>query len=104
MNRLKSILFLFLLLISCSDLSEAEVQKPNQYLTILGIAQDAGFSQADCTKENCQLYWSGDIDKRRVVSLGLTDRSTGQNWIFEATPEFIANDHMACTTDRIRLI
>lgn len=47
---------------------------------------------------------AGDIDKRRVVSLGLTDRSTGQNWIFEATPEFIANDHMACTTDRIRLI
>lgn len=59
-----------------------------QYITILGIAQDAGFPQADCQKEHCQQYRNGVVEKRRVISLGLTDQSTGQNWMFEATPDF----------------
>lgn len=74
------------LLISCAQ--PPDIEKPTQYLTILGIAQDAGFPQAGCEKEQCQLYWDGSVDKRRVVSLGLTDAETGQNWMFEATPDF----------------
>jgi pyrroloquinoline quinone biosynthesis protein B len=77
-------------LVSCSESSktDAQTELSQQFITILGIAQDAGYPQANCEKENCQLFWNGVEQKRHVVSLGLTDQSTGQNWIFEATPDF----------------
>lgn len=89
------ILFICSLLLSaCTKKApDEEASYPNQYISILGIAQDAGFPQADCTKENCQRYWNGEVDRRMVVSLGLTDQTTGQNWIFEATPDFPAQLH-----------
>lgn len=93
-----SVVLIILLLISCSadnpdadaDYSLQSTSEPltGQFITILGIAQDAGFPQADCGKEQCSRYWNGEVDKRHVVSLGLTDRTTGQNWMFEATPDF----------------
>lgn len=97
MNRL--LYFFLFLLISCSQNPEPESasENPAHYLTILGIAQDAGFPQADCDREQCRLYWNGEVDKRRVVSLGLTDTNTGQNWMFEATPDFPEQLHMLKT-------
>jgi pyrroloquinoline quinone biosynthesis protein B len=67
--------------------------QPDQFITVLGVAQDAGFPQADCQKEHCQQFWDGAVEKRHVVSLGLTDQSTGQNWMFEATPDFTTQLH-----------
>ena len=67
----------------------------------MGIAQDAGFPQADCNKEHCQQFWEGRVEKRHVVSLGLTDQTTGQNWIFEATPDFTAQLHQLKTISAI---
>lgn len=60
----------------------------SQYITVLGIAQDGGYPQAGCTAEHCLRHWRGEEDKRHVVSLGLTDQASGQNWLFEATPDF----------------
>lgn len=62
----------------------------SQYVTVLGIAQDGGYPQAGCTAEHCQRHWRGEERKRHVVSLGLTDQASGQNWLFEATPDFTA--------------
>jgi pyrroloquinoline quinone biosynthesis protein B len=62
--------------------------KSSQYITILGIAQDGGYPQAGCTEEHCLRHWRGEEAKRHVVSLGLTDQVSGQNWLFEATPDF----------------
>jgi len=62
----------------------------SQYITVLGIAQDGGYPQAGCTAEHCQRHWRGEEAKRHVVSLGLTDQASGQNWLFEATPDFTA--------------
>ena len=85
----KIILILLLLLTGCTgNSSENNIGHTQQFISVLGIAQDAGFPQADCNKEHCQQYWNGEVEKRHVVSLGLTDQSTGQNWIFEATPDF----------------
>lgn len=64
--------------------------KQSQYITILGIAQDGGYPQAGCQEEHCQRHWRGEEAKRHVVSLGLTDQVSGQNWLFEATPDFTA--------------
>lgn len=67
--------------------------KQSQYITILGIAQDGGYPQAGCQEEHCQRHWRGEEAKRHVVSLGLTDQVSGQNWLFEATPDFRAQLH-----------
>jgi pyrroloquinoline quinone biosynthesis protein B len=60
----------------------------SQYITVLGIAQDGGYPQAGCSAEHCLRHWRGEEEKRHVVSLGLTDQASGQNWLFEATPDF----------------
>ena len=62
----------------------------SQYITVLGIAQDGGYPQAGCNQEHCLRHWRGEEEKRHVVSLGLTDQESGQNWLFEATPDFTA--------------
>ena len=62
----------------------------SQFITVLGIAQDGGYPQAGCTAEHCLRHWRGEEKKRQVVSLGLTDQASGQNWLFEATPDFTA--------------
>ncbi|WP_290877773.1 MBL fold metallo-hydrolase [Gracilimonas sp.] len=72
-----------------------------QFITVLGIAQDAGFPQADCEKEHCKQYWDGRVEKRHVVSLGLSDQTTGQNWMFEATPDFTYQLHQLKSTSAI---
>ncbi len=76
---------------------QAQVQggaaQSSAYLTILGIAQDGGYPQAGCQEEHCQRHWRGEETKRHVVSLGLTDQASGQNWLFEATPDFTAQLH-----------
>jgi len=59
-----------------------------QFITVLGVAQDGGYPQAGCTEEFCMRHWRGEENKRHVVSLGLTDHQSKQNWLFEATPDF----------------
>ena len=90
---MKSILFLSaILLISCDNKTHQNnsdvVNSTGIELIVLGIAQDAGFPQAGCEKENCKLYWEGKEEKRNATSLGLIDHSSGKYWLFEATPDF----------------
>lgn len=61
--------------------------KTNQYITILGIAQDGGFPHIGCQKICCKNYYNGNFKKKNVVSLGLVDQQNKQKWIFEATPD-----------------
>ena len=75
-------------------LTTAQITAPavvqSQYITVLGIAQDGGYPQAGCKAEHCLRHWRGEEQKRQVVSLGLTNQASGQNWLFEATPDFTA--------------
>ena len=82
----------FLGLVSYGTMAQTTNQgiKSSQYITVLGIAQDGGYPQAGCTAEHCLRHWRGEEEKRHVVSLGLTDQESGQNWWFEATPDFTA--------------
>ncbi|MTI87746.1 MAG: pyrroloquinoline quinone biosynthesis protein PqqB [Balneolaceae bacterium] len=90
-------LLLISILLSCTHQPEKKNNKPNPpsgpFLSVLGIAQDAGFPQANCEKENCTLYWDGIEEKRHVVSLGLADPVSGKQWMFEATPDFPVQLH-----------
>jgi len=61
--------------------------KAKQYITVLGIAQDAGYPQINCEKECCAAYFRGEESKKLVSCLGLIDHSTKQKWLFDATPD-----------------
>ena len=80
----------FLLLFPFMPQAKAQdaASQSSQYITVLGIAQDGGYPQAGCAAEHCLRHWRGEEAKRHVVSLGLTDQTSGQNWLFEATPDF----------------
>ncbi len=58
-----------------------------QFLVVLGTAQDAGYPQVGCEKECCTAYWSGKETKKHITSLALIDNTTKQYWLFEATPD-----------------
>jgi len=83
------ILFFLAPILTTAQIKSPEV-KQSQYITVLGIAQDGGYPQAGCKAEHCVRHWRGEEKKRQVVSLGLTDQASGQNWLFEATPDFTA--------------
>jgi pyrroloquinoline quinone biosynthesis protein B len=83
------ILFFLAPILTTAQIKALE-EKQSQYVTVLGIAQDGGYPQAGCTAEHCLRHWRGEEKKRQVVSLGLTDQASGQNWLFEATPDFTA--------------
>lgn len=72
-----------------SDIKEVDtpITKNGQYITVLGIAQDAGYPHIDCYKSCCQLYYDKKESKKLVSSLGLVDQENKQKWLFEATPD-----------------
>lgn len=90
--------FLFILL--CSVLSSCQApQAPSEdtpaasapsspYLVVLGIAQDAGYPQANCEKECCRPVWEGKASGRMVSCLGLVDPQADKAWMLDATPDF----------------
>lgn len=82
------ILSISLSLYSTNAQGQDSTYASTQFVTVLGIAQDAGYPQAGCVAEHCMRYWRGEEKRRHVVSLGLTDTESGQNWLFEATPDF----------------
>ena len=62
--------------------------KDKQYIVVLGIAQDAGYPQAGCTKKCCANVWQHPENKKSVVSLGIVDQVADKKWMVEATPDF----------------
>ena len=67
---------------------EQKIKEATQEITVLGIAQDAGYPQINCNKSCCIAAYEGRREKQRVTSLGLVDKSVGKFWIFEASPDF----------------
>ncbi len=85
------VVFLLFSTIACKTKSAGEdvAQKelPDQFVVVLGIAQDAGYPQAGCEKECCAAYYSGKEEKKLVTCLVLVDRKANQYWLFEASPD-----------------
>ncbi len=86
---MKKVCVLFLCIIwGCSTAPEkAQTPQSSQYITVLGIAQDAGYPHIGCQRTCCAEFYSGKRQKQRVVSLGLVDQANQQKWLFEATPD-----------------
>jgi pyrroloquinoline quinone biosynthesis protein B len=87
MKNLCTLLLLSILLFSCNPEIETKKTTYNQYITILGIAQDGGFPHIGCQKICCANFYNGKEERKSVVSLGLIDLENQQKWLFEATPD-----------------
>jgi pyrroloquinoline quinone biosynthesis protein B len=87
MKNLCTLLLLSILLFSCNPEIETKKTTYNQYITILGIAQDGGFPHIGCQKICCANFYNGKDERKSVVSLGLVDLENQQKWLFEATPD-----------------
>ena len=70
-----------------NGISTDNINNVNQYITVLGTAQDGGFPHIGCQKKCCDDYYKGILPKQHVVSLGLVDKDANQKFLFEATPD-----------------
>ncbi|MCB0550762.1 MAG: pyrroloquinoline quinone biosynthesis protein PqqB [Lewinellaceae bacterium] len=82
LSKLTLLLFLSLSVFSLQG------QDKGPFLMVLGIAQDAGYPQADCRKDCCRKAWEGELPPRKVSCLALADPATGRFWLVDATPDF----------------
>jgi len=81
-------IFCIILCVSCNlDSKTEQVKKPQQYITILGIAQDGGFPHIGCSKDCCNAFYNGSENKKLVSCLGLVDLEQKKKWLFDATPD-----------------
>ncbi|MFP4846614.1 MBL fold metallo-hydrolase [Winogradskyella sp. PE311] len=88
-------LFCLFLVLSCTTKREktdggldlSKEQGIDQYITILGIAQDGGYPQINCDKACCKLYYNKKESKKLVSCLGLIDLKEKKKWLFDATPD-----------------
>lgn len=75
---------IILLLFLTPALTAAE---PAIYLQVLGIAQDAGYPQANCYQPHCMRAWE-DLDLRRLTSsIAVVDEVAKNKYLFDATPD-----------------
>jgi pyrroloquinoline quinone biosynthesis protein B len=89
------------LLLGCNSSEKIEkVIKPDVYITILGIAQDAGYPQINCDNDCCKAFYAGNEPKKMVSCLGLVDMDASKKYLFDATPdmtqqvEVLKTDHL----------
>lgn len=81
-------LFIVCLFLGCkTETQQDQILKPNQYITILGIAQDAGFPHINCDNDCCNAFYDGTEPKKLVSCLGLIDLENKKKWLFDATPD-----------------
>ena len=75
---------------------------PNQFITILGNVQDAGYPHIGCEKNCCNKNFNSSA-VNFVTSLGVTDLVDNKSFLFEATPDiskqlkFLNNNYSSST-------
>jgi pyrroloquinoline quinone biosynthesis protein B len=81
---------LIILIIGCQKPKTTYSDKPvsQQFITVLGIAQDAGYPHPYCGKACCEAVEQGKEKRQNVTCLGIVDKETQQVFMLEATPDF----------------
>ncbi len=70
------------------ETSSAQFQAPQPYILILGIAQDGGYPQAGCQRDDCQKLFKQGKKGHLVSCIAIVDPASGQSWMIDATPDF----------------
>ena len=94
MKNLLWLLILFFIYCQTPQKSTAKTDVPQQFVVVLGIAQDAGYPQPYCGKACCEAVANGKEKRRHVTCLGIVDKETQQVFMLEATPDFTEQEHI----------
>jgi pyrroloquinoline quinone biosynthesis protein B len=78
----------------CVSTKTATENLPEQFIVVLGIAQDAGFPHPYCGKICCESVAKGKTPRQNVTCLGIVDRTTQQVFMVEATPDFTQQERI----------
>ncbi|MDJ0710425.1 MAG: MBL fold metallo-hydrolase [Woeseiaceae bacterium] len=65
----------------------AVVADDTVYIQVLGIAQDAGYPQANCYQPHCQRAWEDAELRRRATSIAVVSEPERVKYLFDATPD-----------------
>jgi len=80
---LHAVLALVTILLRSTAVSAGE----SPYVFVLGIAQDAGYPQANCYRPHCMRAWNNPAFRRLATSIAVVDGESQQKYIFDATPD-----------------
>ena len=75
---------LIILLLLFPPLADADA---SVYLQVLGIAQDAGYPQANCYQAHCLRAWENEDLRRMASSVAIIDEQSSTKYLFDATPD-----------------
>lgn len=78
--------------------------KTNPYLMVLGITQDSGYPQINCSESCCEVAWDKTELKKMTTSLAIVDPISNQQWILDATPNITEQLHHLNKTSGIKNI
>jgi pyrroloquinoline quinone biosynthesis protein B len=78
---------------STARATSADQPLDTPYLTVLGIAQDAGYPQAGCRKTCCERAWNDPSLRRGAISIAIVDPASGQRWLMDCSPDFREQFH-----------
>lgn len=70
-----------------SIFGQVKTDREEQFIVILGTAQDAGYPQIGCEREECTKAQQNRALREAVVSLGIVDLKAGKKWLVKATPD-----------------
>jgi len=99
MMKVCSVLIVLFICFACSEAPEVEsaeeippeqVEHLDVELIVLGTVQDAGSPHIACTKDCCKELFEHPDESRKVVCLGLIDHVNKKSFLFEATPDVVA--------------
>ena len=94
MSRMRLAPLLLLLACTTTSLTPSSTAPPREpYVMVLGIAQDGGYPQAGCRRDDCVERFEGRGARALVASLAIVDPASGQRWIIDATPDFPSQLH-----------
>jgi pyrroloquinoline quinone biosynthesis protein B len=57
------------------------------YIMVLGVAQDAGYPQANCYRPHCLPAWADFKLRRHAACIAIIDHEQKEKYLFEATPD-----------------
>ena len=76
-------LLALLAILACSNAFASEAS----FIRILGIAQDAGYPQANCYLPHCNRAWQDVTLRRTTSSIAVIDPGSKTKYLFDATPD-----------------
>jgi pyrroloquinoline quinone biosynthesis protein B len=94
MNKLILIAALLCLFLFSSFYNPKQSERENPFVIVLGIAQDAGYPHAGCSKECCKRFYDGKEQKHFVSCLAVVDPVSHERFLFDCTPDFPAQLHL----------